>query len=104
MNEPLRSYSLGRLSWRPLSFVPNCHNVLSFYLLILIANRGNRGLCIQDGAGPQCRKKIIDLPFQPARLTPFEYLDLHFEPPVHLTIAELLAEGAKKGWTKHRKN
>jgi len=22
-------------------------------LLILIANRGNRGLCIQDGAGPQ---------------------------------------------------
>src|SRR6266403_3793794 len=75
----------GRLSWRPLSFVPNCHNVLSLYLLILIANRGNRGLCIQDGAGPQCRKKIIDLPFQPARLTaPFEYLDLHFEPPVHL--------------------
>src|SRR5258708_35164244 len=51
----------GRLSWRPLSFVPNCHNVLSLYLLILIAYRGNRGLCIQDGAGPQCRKKIIDL-------------------------------------------
>src|SRR6266699_7021043 len=75
----------GRLSWRPLSFVPNCHNVLSLYLLILIANRGNRGLCIQDGAGFQYRKKIIDLPFQPARLTaPFEYLDLHFEPPVHL--------------------
>src|SRR5258707_9673506 len=75
----------GRLSWRPLSFVPNCHNVLSHYLLIVIANRGNRGLCIQDGAGPLCRKKIIDLPFQPARLTaPFEYLDLHFEPPVHL--------------------
>src|SRR6266478_1545652 len=44
-------------------------------------------LCIQDGTEPQCRKKIIDLPFQPARLTaPLEYLDLHFEPPVRLWL------------------
>jgi len=49
-------------------FVPNCHNVFSLDLLILIENRGNRVWVFKTARALQCRKKIIDLPCQTARL------------------------------------